>query len=254
MSFHLNVRWGPRAEPLSACAARLARTLGELAAVHPNLAHWKQQAKTRSAADKPFCATPPSPTELEDILSRGRHFTDVGRKPMPELGHSVAAWNGLDTAQSVSLHLSVNVTYKPWLYPNNVGISGLTSGNELVDEPLLKRMLLSLAQCWDADWGAVDTWAYKGPRRDLNNKPLLPYGGWLTYLSPTLAGEIASPADVDGEQTFDGGLLMSVSKEPLDISNPAHIARLDAVQKSLAPVQRSTTVWYRQFFPDFLEE
>jgi hypothetical protein len=39
------------------------------------------------------------------------------------------------------------------------------------------------ADCWEGDWGIIETWAYKGLIMEWNEKPLLPYGGWLTYLN-----------------------------------------------------------------------
>ena len=132
-----------------------------------------------------------------------------------------------------------------------------------VDATLLKSVLLTIAQCWDADWGVVETWEYKGRTVDSNNKPLLPYGGWLTYLSRAFAVNVAPPPDVFAERTSDGGLILLVSQEPFDVANPTHVTPLDAVQKSLTPVQRSVTeAFYKSttgssgcrkpnYFPDF---
>jgi hypothetical protein len=237
--YHLNVRWAPRNDPLSDCAERFARMLDGLAAIHPHLADWRRKANTRTAAFKPFCATPPRAAELELILIRGRHFTSASRKLIPELGYSVAAWNGLDEPQSLSLSLSAGAYYKPWLYPNMIEIEGLGPGNVLVDSSLLKRILLIIASCWEADWGVVENWAYEGLTVDSRDKPLLPYGGWLTYLSQVLAERISPPRGVIVEPTPDAGLFMLISHEPLDVANPLHVARLDAVQKALAPVQRA---------------
>ena len=120
------------------------------------------------------------------------------------------------------------------LYPNEVSIEGLHEGNDLLDVTLLKRVLVTIADCWDADWGVVETWAYQGLTMDWNEKPLLPYGGWLT----DLARGVSPPPAVQAEQTPSGGLLMLVSDEPLDVDNPAHLERLDAVQQCLAPIQQ----------------
>jgi hypothetical protein len=239
MSHHLKVRWAPRDEPLATCAGRLARMLERLEAVHPNLTHWRRKAKTRAAAYKPFCAMPPSLPELEGILLRGRHFASASKELMPELGYSAAAWNGLDEPQSLSLRLSVGVYYERWLYPNDIRVDGLQAGNQLVSATNLKRILLAIAECWDADWGVVDTWGYQGVSLDAEGRPLLPYGGWLTYLASAFAEKVAPPPGVTTERTFDGGLFMLVSDEPFDVTNATHVGRLDAVQKALAPVQRT---------------
>jgi hypothetical protein len=217
-----------------------------LADIHPNLMDWRRQAKTRAAAYKLFCAMPPSLPELESILRLGRHFKSASHELSPELGYSATAWNGLDEPQSMSLHARVGGYYYRWLYPNRIEIEGLRKGNELVDATLLKRALLAIATCWDADWGVVETWDYKGRIVDFNDKPLVPYGSWLTYLSRALAVKMAPPSDVCAERTRDGGLFLLVSQEPFDVANSTHVARLDAVQKSLAPVnarlQRPLTI------------
>jgi hypothetical protein len=238
MTYHLNARWDARNEALSACATRFARMLQGLAAVHPNLADWRRKAHTLATAYKPFCTMPPSQTELEAILLRGRYFASASRELIADLGYSASTWNGLDDPQGLSLRLHVGA-YSRRLYPNEVEIEGLRPGNALVDAAILKRVLLTLAECWDADWGVVETWAYEGLTVDANDKPLLPYGGWLTYLSHELAQKVSPPRDVLAERTPDGGLFMLVSEEPFDAANPTHVTRLDAIQKSLAPVQRS---------------
>ena len=97
---------------------------------------------------------------------------------------------------------------------------------------------VAIAQCWEADWGIVEAWGYDRLTVGSNDKLLLPYGGWLTYLSSALAKRISAPTGVLAERTPDGGLLMLVSEGPLDVADPIHIARLDAVQKALAPVQK----------------
>ena len=176
--------------------------------------------------------------ELEGILFRGRHFTSASRELIPQLGYSTSAWNGLDEPQSLSFRIDVGA-YSRRLYPNEVQIEGLGPGNELVSAALLKRVLLTIAGCCDADWSVVETWQYKSLTVDTTDKPLLPYGGWLTYLSRALAEHIEPPPDIHAERLPDGSLFMLISDEPFDVANPSHVARLDAVQKSLAPVQRT---------------
>jgi hypothetical protein len=238
MTYHLSVRWIQRAEPLSRCAARFGNMLTGLAAIHPILSDWRRQADTKAAAYGPFCAMPPQLDELERILLGGRHFKSASRELTLELGYTVTAWNGQEEPQALSIHLDVGATERR-LYPNEVRIEGLRERNDLVDATLLKHVLVTIASCWDADWGVVEDWAYKGLTTDWNEKPLLPYGGWLTYLARDLAERVSPPPAVAAERTRDGGLLMTVADTPFDVDNPVHVARLDAVQQSLAPIQES---------------
>jgi hypothetical protein len=237
MTYYLNARWLPRNDPLSNCAERFARMLDRLAEIHPNLSDWRRKASSRTAAFRPFCSMPPSIAELETILLRGRYFTSASRQWTPDLGYSVSAWNGLDAPQSVSLRLHVGV-YSHRLYPNEVEIEGLRPGNVLLDSSLLRCILAAIADCWDADWGIVELWGYDRLTVDSSDKPLLPYGGWLTYLCKSLAEKITLPSGVFSERTQDAGLLMLASEEPFSAANPIHVARLDAIQRALAPVQR----------------
>jgi hypothetical protein len=181
---------------------------------------------------------PPPIDELEEIVKRGQRVKSATKELSPALGYWIAAWNGLDEPQSLSLLLHVG-SYVQRLYPNEIQLEGLQPRNALVNAAVLKRVLLTLAECWDADWAVVETWQYEGLTVDANEKPLLPYGGWLTYLSRELAEKVSPPHDVLAERTPDGGLFMQVSEEVFDAANPIHVTRLDAIQKSLAPIQRS---------------
>ena len=242
MTYHLNVRWDARDESLSTCAARLARMLEGLAAIHPNLMDWRRKAKTLALAYKPFCVMPPSLPELEAILSRGRYFASASGVLIPELGYSVSAWNGLDEPQALSIRLHVG-SYESRLYPNEVEPEGLRRENtQLFCAATLKRALLTVAECWEADWGIVRDWGHEGCTLDPEGRPLLPYGGWLTYLSHELAQKVSPPHDVLVEPTPDGGLFMLVSEEAFDAADPMHVTRLDAIQKSRAPIQRSLSL------------
>jgi len=250
MSYRLGVRWGPRPETARACASRFAQMLATLAATHPDLADWRRKADTKAAAYKPFCTIPPRLDELEAIFYQARRFTSASHELDPELGFATAAWNGRDEPRSLSLSLNVGEYPPGRLYPNVVELTGLRETNaQLVNAVVLRRILLAMAESWQADWGVVETWAYKGLTEDANQKPLVPYGGWLTYLSRKFAENVTLPPDVHADRLSDGGLFMSVSDEPFDIANPIHVAKLDAVQKALAPVQRSTSEAFRAAYP-----
>ena len=224
--------------------------LGKLAAIHPDLTRWHRQAQTKAAAYRPFCELPPRVDELEVILQQGRHFTSASRELVPALGYSAAAWNGFEEPRGLQFGLDVGQYPCGRLYPNEVSFEGLAQNNtRFVNAVILKQVLLTVAQCWQADWGVIETWAYKGLIEDLNQKPLVPYGGWLTYLSSEFAHKVSPPAGIDAEQLADGSLFMLVCDEQFDVMNPTHLSKLDAVQKALAPVQRSIGEAFRAAFP-----
>ncbi len=104
-AYKLHVHWRDRPESRQSCARRLARMLEGLADAHPAFARWNKQAKSRAAADKPAWAMPPDIDELITVFEKGRQYKEVPREPWPELGYSVAAWNGRDPPYGASLSL-----------------------------------------------------------------------------------------------------------------------------------------------------
>ncbi len=47
------------------------------------------------------------------------------------------------------------------------------------------------------------------------------------------------PPDVAAERLPNGALFLLAGEEQFDVANPRHVATLDAIQRALAPVQRS---------------
>jgi hypothetical protein len=58
---------------------------------------------------------------------------------------------------------------------------------------------------------------------------LFPYSAfhipWIAYLSPARGVGFAPPAQLRTERAPDGGLLLTVTEEPLDPANPEHLRR-----------------------------
>lgn len=239
MSYKLWAFWGSRPESTAACAAHLARMFTGLAEIHPAFARWNRKANLRAAANKPFCAMPPNVEELTQIFEKGRHFKDDPPDPWPEMGYSVYAWNGRDDACGISLSVDAG-SYGSPVEPNSIFLQlrGAQPGNEgFINVKVLMRALVAIAEAWDANWGTVETWDYKGKSRDANGQLLRPWGGWLTYLATHYAGRISLPPAARVEPTAGGGLVIVATEEPFTVADPAHIAALDAIQQALAPIQ-----------------
>jgi hypothetical protein len=212
-----------------------------LAEAHPAFAHWNRKANSRAAANKPFCAMPPNVDELTEIFEKGRRFKDVPREPWPELGYSVYAWNGRDDACGISLDVHAGSYSLQRPEPNSIFLQlhGAQPGNEdFINAKALTRTLIAIAEAWDANWGTVETWEYKGKKRDADGQLLRPWGGWITYLAPHYAGRISLPPAVRAEPTAGGGLVIVATEAPFTVADPAHVAALDALQEALAPIQK----------------
>ena len=99
------VYWGPRREDARACAARLARMFEDLRAIHPDFARWYHKGYRPSEWNRPLCSIPPRLDELTAIFEKGKHYKDVPREPMPELGFSFSTWNGRNDDRAVVLRV-----------------------------------------------------------------------------------------------------------------------------------------------------
>lgn len=238
--YKLEARWGPRAETAEACAARLARMLTGLAAVHPIFAHWNKKAYTRAGANKPFCAMPPRVEELTRLFEKGKNYKDEPREPMLDLGYRVYAWNGLDDDRATSFTVKAGAYTTSTAFPNRVSL-GMPSpqiGNEdLQSAALLKQVLLTVIAAWAPVWGGVQLWSCMKRWIDAAGQLQHPWAGWMTYLSAPLAPRVAPPPGAIHEPVPGGGLLVLATEESFAMDNPAHLAALDAIQAALKPIQ-----------------
>jgi immunity protein 52 of polymorphic toxin system len=143
-AYKLYVGWQARPESARSCAARLARMLQGLTKAHPAFARWNKsiewqftcqtmpahpafarwnkKADTRAAADKPAWAMPPNIDEVTEVFENGRYYKAASREPWPELGYSVAAWNGLERPFAASLRVSPGGYSLNRAFPNDVDL------------------------------------------------------------------------------------------------------------------------------------
>jgi hypothetical protein len=231
--------WGSRLEYPEMCAVHLQHMLEGLAKVHRVFGRWKQQAETEQAAQKAFCSMPPAISELKEIIEQSgeRHITG---KPVPELGYSFSAWNRLDENHSVSFHARVGQQKeKPGDFNSIVFRFGSEAPNnrDLLNYFVLKDVLAAVGQAWSIDWGTVEPWSYDLRPRDETGDYRRPWGGWLTYLSPSFARKIAAPDMASVEFLPGGSLLIAVTKDEFDPNDSRQVAIYNAVQASLRPLQ-----------------
>lgn len=84
--------WGPRRESAEECADRIARVLREAAKIHPHFSHWYEKGATARVDEG--SAVSSAPEVILKHLSPAE--TDYTSEPMPEVGYSLALWNGRD--------------------------------------------------------------------------------------------------------------------------------------------------------------
>jgi hypothetical protein len=218
--------WGPRAESVEECAARLTRFLDELEAAHPLLAmRYELGHSPRSGA--------PSTLDATALLRGGRNRRDTDGTVIEELGYSVGLWNGDDSAGA---GLSVGCgTTSAWIV-NAVVLSLPVDDDDGRPVPLPtevnRRAFTSLVQCWAPDWATWTSDAARDAQPDDADAIVL---GWLTYLS-TAAGTVSSrklPTGVTAEP-FAAGTLLTIG----DGSTPLDARLLTAARAALPRPRR----------------
>jgi hypothetical protein len=95
---------------------------------------------------------------------------------------------------------------------------------------VFREALLATSAIWQPTWASVA--AFRGDYAEapiVPGAPLFPYSAfhipWIAYLSPARGVGFAPPAQLRTERAPDGGLLLTVTEEPLDPANPEHLRR-----------------------------
>lgn len=231
-------RWGARREDPQSCGARLAVMLRALARVHPAVARWNKQGQIPGEGNRPFCQMPPQAEEL--ALRFARH--PQGRVANLERGYSISAWNGReDIAYGSSFHIMAgdgnHWSSNPFANSVDIHLPRHSRENvDLINAEAMRALLLAVVAGWEPDNAEVMDWKQLSR---LAPGEQLPHfrTGWMSYVGPRYAPHVTPPPQVISEPVAGGGLLMLATREPFDISNPAHEALADAIQRALEPIQ-----------------
>jgi len=220
-SFHLGAYWGPRAESVDACAARLARFLAELAEVTPILGSWFKKAGSRKAALKHRIE--PSVEELRRLLWGGRARRDFDRSVISELGFSEFMWNGQDVEVGLSVSCGAYTT-TPGLI-SNVVVLRLPEAEgealELYQRRVALAVMRSAVTVWEPSWA---TWTNHRLREVQESLPGKVVVGWATYVAGCGGVPLGRlPAGTTVEQV-GGGLLVVADGEAYSVSEATVLA------------------------------
>ena len=145
--------WGPRMEPVEACASRAATFLTALSQVSEYFQGWRPLGRSRSEAIR---ATPIdlSTNALTELFMRGRNRRDVGGDAIEQLGFRISVWNGKGDEEVSSL------TMKCGLYSTVAGLSNaivlkLPTRFDVNSAEQARQLTVALSQAWDPDWAIV---------------------------------------------------------------------------------------------------
>ncbi|HWG05216.1 MAG TPA: Imm52 family immunity protein, partial [Beijerinckiaceae bacterium] len=147
------VYWGPRRETARQCAVKFSRMLANLQTVHPVFSRWYYDgfAPTRQNRDP---STPlPGLDELEAVFDASKHYKDVPREPIPELGYLFGGGNGRDDGESLSFRVAAGAWYDGGFFPNNFNIHlhwlEVAEG-DWANAVVLGATLRAIVTAWDA--------------------------------------------------------------------------------------------------------
>jgi hypothetical protein len=245
--YAFDLRWSNRPEAVEQCADRLAQTIEGLRPIDPLFGQWKKQAYTFEEAHVSFCTVPADRQELIRIFESHKAFYDVPPdKPWPEMGYSVAAWNGMGEDFSLAFRVDCGAYDSHLMRPNSftldVSHCRMRTGAPWQGSEL-REILPLLIAAWEPDEAIVAcnrNWRGRPP--EITGKPIplppLPSPGWLTYLSAQQLLKITPPTGVRVDRLSQGGAIFTVCEEPFMVGNPRHIELIEALDRAMRPVQR----------------
>jgi hypothetical protein len=229
---YVGAYWGPRREPLAACADRATRFLAGLCSCSPVLATWFEKGDSREDALRRRVL--PERDIVMGLLGSGRNQRDIDRSVIEDLGYSLDVWNGQEPA--VGLRIACG-KYPPTPNIKNAVVINLPYSEEglgdLASPEMAKRLVGLAVECWGPDWA---TWSSHQWREEQGRPARQPVLGWVTYLRG-MDGPRALPPGVSLEPFGDGALVTS-GDDIADVTG----AKLAALRESLADdLERAST-------------
>ncbi|MFL5355535.1 Imm52 family immunity protein [Archangium sp.] len=218
--YYVGAYWGPRKETALECARRTELFLHMLTRCDPSFTQW-YHAGRGFPRELPGWPVHPEVAELEKLLLKGRHRTDVGKKVIEDMGFGRMMWNAKEEATNLDLFCGA---YSPWSSPNYCLLKPPRQGavrERLLCEPVLTEVLTSMATAWDPDYAMASSSEMVDQVEKEGGEVRV---GWLTYLSRRLGTLPPLPAPVRIEPVGALGWLLTLSPEPMTASNPEHVA------------------------------
>lgn len=212
--------WGPRREPLAACAARAERFLAALAELDPLLGRWYRKGRSPKPEGQPVGLDRET---LAALLAAGRNRRDFGGEAIEELGWGLDLWNGAEPAASLSITCGAWAPTSP-----NVVLVSLAGGD-------LGRFgvggLRALVDAWEPD----DASCFSADLRDVQDEAGLgaPWVGWITYVRCEGEPDLTLPPGARLER-WPNGIAVTLGLPPEPITE----RDLLAVRHALTPLAR----------------
>jgi len=227
--FYVAGYWGPRRESIVECAERLTRCLSFLAECNELFAAWYDKGKSRKDA-RARQVYPAQREQVLAILEKGRHWTDVPRTLMEDLGFSVGLWNGTsdETASSFRTHCGCYSDVKGlW---NNALVEPPGRITAFATVTMMCGILKALITAFEPEWGGV----IDGDSRDARNCPIgRPVVDWIFYINRLDIDLSKLPPSASIQPVENLGTIIVVQDRPIDPTNPQDLQNIKMVEAAL---------------------
>jgi Immunity protein 52 len=236
VEFAYSVRSDLPANPESPASigAKFVETLDALSRIDPTIfVNW-EVVDLAAASSLPLAAARP---RIADIITENVS-RDEFHEPEPDTGYrGVAFTDKVAVPRQISLTILAGGTTKGDVHLET-GDWNVLPDPAIVTYPIFRRALLAINEVWPPPWACADAFRRKYDTVPLfPDAPLFPYSRfhipWIAYLSAPLAAGLELPPEIQTECTSDGGLLMIVTEDRLDPTNPDHLRRARIIAETM---------------------
>ena len=226
---YIGAYWGPRREPVDACAARLATFMESLTEIDPLLASWFETGYSlKSARAK---KVEPHPSVLRELLLAGQARRDgAARSVVNDLGFRIGLWNGNDT--QVGLSATCGASPPTTAFGNRVVVNlpeAEGAAMSLYRRDTGFRLIQAVVAAWKPSWA---TWTNHRLRNAQQPKPGQVVVGWATYVpsqSPFPGGNLPPGVAVE---TLGTGVLITIRDDPVSVPESSALAVRDFLTRN----------------------
>lgn len=225
---------GADAESGSTLGAKLLKNLDALNRIDPTIfTNWEIMDFPTSASVPLAAARPRIGAIVEANITRDDHG-----QPSPYYGYSCVAFTD-NAVKSRNATLRIEAGGRAegsiWLQTGSYKVAPDPS---ILTYPLFRAALLAINATWSPPWSCAHAFKVDYYEAALfPGAPLFPYSRfhipWIAYLSAPLAADVLLPAEIQTERNPDGGLLMTVTEDRLDPTNPDHLRRARVLAETL---------------------
>lgn len=237
----MDAYWGPRHASVEECARHALDFLICLGQWDESCSTWFETASSlKRALQRKVLLDLAS---LQDVLLRGRQYTDFGHRLMEELGYSMSIWNGRGAEEGDydGIGISLRCGHYSRLVANACKITLPYQGplaDRLLQVPRLQALMRCVVLAWNPAWAVVRS----SLDREISKQGLPPRRGWLLYIAQPWEKlpMLASSSEV--VSCGPNGSIIIATQERFTAANQQHIEMAQQAITALDQAGLLTTI------------